>query len=376
MSKDITYVGMDVHKDTIAVAYARGSGEPTVWGIVPNKPQAVAKVMRRLGSFEQLSCCYEAGPCGYALYRQLRELGIECRVVAPSQIPVKPGDRVKTDRRDARKLASLLRNGDLEPVWVPDVEHEGFRELTRARDAAKRDLQRHRNQATKLLLRLGVTPPFGIKRWGKAYWMWIEAVKLPTEAQTLVLGEYLRSVRQAEELVGRIEREIEQAVAKSPLSKSIAELQALRGVKLISAATLMAELGDIRRFGSPRELMSYAGLVCSERSSGGSVYRGKLTKAGNSLVRFVAVEAAHHYRHVPKVGPALKKRHEGLSEEAKEIAWKAQCRLNRRYRKMMGRGVLYQKVVTALARELLGFVWAIVRAVSSSLPAKQTGEAA
>ena len=177
MSKDITYVGLDVHKDTIAVAYARGSGEPTVWGIVPNKPQAVAKVMRRLGSFEQLSCCYEAGPCGYALYRQLRELGIECRVVAPSQIPVKPGDRVKTDRRDARKLASLLRNGDLEPVWVPDVEHEGFRELTRARDAAKRDLQRHRNQATKLLLRLGVTPSFGIKRWGKAYWMWIEAVK-------------------------------------------------------------------------------------------------------------------------------------------------------------------------------------------------------
>lgn len=363
MGKDITYVGLDVHKERIAVAYARGSGELVGWGVVPNKPEAVVKVMRQLGPFEQLSCCYEAGPCGYTLYRQLAELKIKCLVVAPSEIPVKPGDRVKTDRRDARKLASLLRSGDLEPVWVPDVEHEGFRDLTRAREAAKRDLQRHRNQATKLLLRLGICPPAGIKNWGRAYWVWIEALKLPTEAQGLVLGEYLRLVRQAEELVERWEREVEQAVAKSLLSKSVAELQALRGVKLISAATLMAELGDISRFDSPRELMGYAGLVCSERSTGGSIHRGRLTKAGNSLVRFVVVEAAHHYRHLPKVGLALKKRQQGLSEESKQIAWKAQCRLNRRYRQMMGRGVAYQKVVTALARELLGFVWAIARNV-------------
>jgi transposase len=375
VDKDITYVGMDVHKDTIAVAYARGSGEVVGLGIFANKREVMEKVMRRLGPFDQLSCCYEAGPCGYVLYRQLTELKIRCWVVAPSKIPVKPGDRVKTDRRDARRLVSLLRSGDLEPVWVPGVEHEGLRDLTRAREAAKRDLQRHRNRVTKLLLRLGIDAPAGIKGWGKGYWRWIQALKLPTEAQSLVLGEELQLVRQAEELVKRWAVEIEQAMAKSSLRQTIAELQALRGVKVVSAATLMAELGDIRRFDSPRELMSYAGLVCTERSSGGSVHRGSLTKAGNSLVRFVVVEAAHHYRHLPKVSLELKKRQAGLSEESKRISWKAQCRLNQRFRRLGGRGVPYQKVVAALARELLGFIWAIARAVKD-LPAPQAAVAA
>ncbi len=361
MEKDITYVGMDVHKDTIAVSYARGDSRPQGWGVIPNKVNVVLKTLRKLGSFDRVYCCYEAGPCGYVLYRKLTEAGIRCIVVAPSLIPQKPGDRVKTDRRDAGELASLLRSGDLSPVWVPDVEHEGLRDLTRAREAARRDLQRHRNQVSKFLLRLGVYPPDGVKNWSHGYWKWIEALQLPTVAQGLVLREQLQAVRQAEELVGRLEAEIEQAIEKSPLAKTVSELQALKGVKLLTAATLVAELGEISRFQSARELMGYSGLVCSESSSAGKVRRGSLTKAGNAVVRWVVVEAAHHYRHLPKVSLDLKKRQEGCSETAKGIAWKAQGRLNRRYRRLSGRGLPTPKVVAAVARELLGFVWAIAR---------------
>ncbi|MEW6049223.1 MAG: IS110 family transposase [Bacillota bacterium] len=352
---------MDVHKETIAVAYVRGGSKPEVWGLIPNKVAVVLKTLRKLGPFDRLHCCYEAGPCGYVLYRKLTEAGISCVVVAPSLIPQKPGDRVKTDRRDAGKLAGLLRSGELSPVWVPGVEHEGLRDLTRARQAARQDLQRHRNRVGKFLLRLGMYPPEGVKSWGRGYWKWLEALQLPTVAQTLVLREQLQAVRRAEELLGRLEAEIERAAREGPLAGTVRELQALRGVKLISAATLVAELGDIGRFRSARELMGYSGLVCSEASSAGRVRRGPLTKTGNATVRWVAVEAAHHYRHLPKVSLDLKRRQEGCSEAAKEIAWKAQGRLNRRYRRLAGRGLPTPKVVAAVARELLGFIWAIAR---------------
>lgn len=330
-----TFVGLDVHKNqiTVAVAEGRHRGKVESLGSILNTPAAIAKLVRRLGPVEQLYFCYEAGPCGYTIYRQLTEMGARCDVVAPSLIPTKPGERVKTDRRDAKKLARLHRSGELTPVWVPDEAHEALRDLVRAREDAIEDLQRQRNRLTKFLLRLNLHPAAGVKRWSLQYRQWLESLRLKHAAQQVVLQEYLYAIHESETRVERYEKEMEVLAESSLLKPLIDALQALRGIAFISAATLVAEIGDLERFDHPANLMAYAGVVPSEYSSDQNRHQGRITKAGNAHVRRIIIESAWHYRKKPAVSKALKKRQEGLSEEIKAIAWKAQDRLNRKDRK-------------------------------------------
>jgi transposase len=359
MSKVSKFVGLDVHKESIAVAIARGDSAAESLGTIPNDPDAVVKLVHRLGADDGL-WCYEAGPCGYELRRRLSELGVNCIVVAPSLIPTKPGDRVKTDRRDALKLARLLRSGDLTAVWVPDAAHEAFRDLTRARQAAQEDVTRVRHRLTKLLLRLGVRAP--ATAWSKAYRQWLEALTLPQPLQQVVLEETRLAVAQGEQRVERLTAAITEAALQVSQAASIAAWQSLRGIRLTTAAMLGAEIGDVTRFRSPRELMAYTGVVPSEHSSGGSTRRGRITKTGNAHLRFALVEAAWHYRHGPRLSKALKARQQGQPAEVLAIAERAQRRLNSRYRHLVARKTKQQAVV-AVARELLGFIWAIAWAV-------------
>lgn len=367
MIHDTTFVGLDVHKDAISVAIAPGrGGEVRLLEAIPHRPEAVRALVRRLGTPARVRMAYEAGPCGYALYRQLSRLGVSCVVIAPSLVPRQPGQRIKTDRRDAVKLARLLRSGDLVPVWVPDEAHEALRDLTRAREDAQADLLRARHRVSKLLLRLGVIPSAGVRAWSKRYVQWVQTVTLTHASQQVVLREYLLAVDQARERVRRLEQELAEAAARSPQAALITALQAMRGIQLISAVTLVAELGDLTRFRTPRELMAYAGLVPAESSSGERQRRYGITKTGNAHVRYVAVEAAWHYRHAPGVWGKLKRRQRGQPEAIKAIAWKAQDRLHRRFRRLVGRGKRPQQAVVAVARELLGFVWAIAWEVRSA----------
>jgi transposase len=359
---DRKYVGLDVHKATIAVAVAdEGRGEVRKYGTIRNSPEAVLKLVRQLGSAERLVCCYEAGPCGYGLQRQLAGLGAVCTVVAPSLIPTRPGDRVKTDQRDAVKLARLLRAGELTSVWVPDAEHEGLRDLSRAREAARDARHRARQQVRKLLLRLGIAEPSGTKAWTQQYWAWLRAVQLAQPLQQVVLADAIETVEAGTARLQRLEQRVAQAATTGRHAPLITALQSLRGVGVITAVTLVAELGDLGRFATPRPLMAYVGLVPSEHSSGESQRRGRITKAGNSHVRHVLVQAAWHYRHAPTVTRALAARQDGQAAAVTDIAWKAQERLHGRYRKLAGRKGR-QKAVIAVARELVGFVWALAHA--------------
>jgi transposase len=363
--------GLDVHKETITVAVADGrGGEARSVGTIRNQPEAVARLVRKLGGPGRLVCCYEAGPCGYGLQRQLTALGATCQVVAPSLVPTRPGDRVKTDRRDALKLARLLRSGELTAVWVPEAAHEAVRDLSRARGDAREDLQRARQRLGKLLLRLGVHPPAGVRAWTKRHAAWLDTVRLPHPPQQVVLGEYRLAVTQAHERLKRLEGELALAAEQGPHAAVLAALQTCRGVGLITATTLVAELGDLRRFPSPRELMKYVGVVPSEASSGGRQRRGPVTKTGNRHVRHVIVEAAWHYRYPPRLAGLLKRRQAGQPEAVQAIAWKAQGRLHGRYRRLLARGKSKGTVIVALARELLGFLWAIAQQVA---PASASG---
>jgi transposase len=359
---DRKYVGLDVHKATIAVAVAdEGRGEERSYGTIKNTPEAVAKLVKKLGPAERLECCYEAGPCGYGLQRQLTGLGAACRVVAPSLIPTRPGDRVKTDRRDAVKLARLLRSGELTSVWVPDAEHEALRDLSRAREAARDDRHRARQRLGKLLLRLGIAEPRETNRWTRQYSAWLAELKLEQPLQQLVLADAIEAVETGTARLKKLEGEVAKAATTGRHAPLIAALQSLRGVGVITAVTLVAELGDLGRFPTPRPLMGYLGLVPSEHSSGASQRRGRITRAGNSHVRHVLVQAAWHYRHPPKLTRALRKRQAGQPEAVTAAAWRAQERLSTRYRKLAGRKGR-QKAVIAVARELAGFVWALARA--------------
>ena len=366
--KKVRFWGLDVHADSIAVAVAEPDGEVRSLGIIANREESIRRLIKKLGPPEQLRACYEAGPTGYVLYWQLTALGMKCEVVAPTLVPVKPGERVKTDRRDARKLAQSYRAGDLTPIWVPDEAHEGSRDLVRAREAAKQDQLRARHRLSKFSLHHGRRAPAGVKPWTLKYMDWVrEQVRFEQPAQEYTRWDYLHEVEHANDRVGRVEEAIREAVKLVPpaLREVIQALQALRGIAQISAVTIVSELGQISRFGGARELMGYSGAVPSE-DSGKRVQRGAITKTGNAHLRRVVVEAAWAYRHRPAIGATLRKRQEGMQEEVKEIAWKAQHRLHKRYRSLTARGKSQQKIVTALGRELLGFIWAIGMKVESN----------
>lgn len=352
------FLGLDVHKATIAVAVAERSGPPTLYGTIANDPTAVRKLVNQLGRQATLVAAYEAGPTGYALHRQLTGLGVACQVVAPSLVPRRAGDRVKTDARDAVALARLMRNGDLTPVWVPDPEHEGLRDLVRARYDAKVDLLRSRHRLTKLLLRHGIYPPPGVKHWTIRHQTWLSQQTLPQAAAQVVFEDYLATMRAAEDRVRRLEMSLQRCAQDSSQLALIVSLQALRGIGFLSAVTIVAEVGDVRRFPSPRQLMAYTGLVPSEHSSGESRHRGGITHSGNPYLRHVLVQAAHNARYLPNNSWALRQRQQGLPPDLVELAWKAQIRLHHRYRHLLGR-MGRPKAVTAVARELAGFVWAV-----------------
>lgn len=361
MGKGITFVGLDVHKDSITVAVAEEDDACRGLGTIPNQEDAVARLVRKIGPVSRLRVCYEAGPCGYGLYRELQAIGVQCQVVAPTLIPVRPGERVKTDRRDAEKLARLLRSGDLTAVWVPDAGHEALRDLVRAREAVKQDLLRARHRLTKLLLRLGQRYPRGGKSWSQRHMAWLRALVLPQPGQQAVKIDYLAEVEHQLERVARLDAELATVVAAAPraVRRIIEGLQVLHGVAQITAVTAVAEIGEFTRFAKPRELMAYGGIVPREHSSGGSIRRGAITKTGNARLRRVLIEAAWHYRHAPTPSWTVRQRRRGQPGAICRIADKAQQRLHLRYRRLLGRGKSKQIVVTALGRELLGFMWAI-----------------
>ncbi len=361
MSEFSKYVGLDVHAETIAVSVAdAGGGEPRYYGEIANRPGAVAGLVKKFSEpGQRLSFCHEAGPCGYGLYRQITVLGHRCDVVAPSLIPTKPGERVKTDRRDANKLSRLHRAGELTPVWVPGPEQEAIRDLTRAREDLKSLERRAKQRLGALLLRHGKRYRAGQKKWTQRYFAWLEQVKFDSEVQQIVFQEYVDTVTHLQGRVQALEVEMERALSGWSLAPVVEALMALRGVQLISAMTLMAELGDITRFDSPRQLMGYLGLVPSEHSSGRRQRRGAITKAGNAHARRTLVESAWSYRFPARKTAHLQRRARQTSEPVQAIAWTAQKRLCGRYRRLSERGKLPVQVCVAVARELAGFIWAI-----------------
>jgi transposase len=370
---------LDVHKEKILVGVAEPDGTVVDAGRIPNRREAVRRLIKRLGPVESLRVCYEAGPCGYVLYWQLAALGVHCGVVAPSLIPRKPGDRVKTDRRDARKLAMLYRAGLLTAVWVPDAAHEALRDLVRAREAAKRDELRARHRLGKFLLRRGVGPADGVKAWGKAHSLWLDTLKFERPEQEVVFLDYRHEVDHAVERVRRLDGAVDEAIQRAPASQRavIEGLQALRGVSKVTAVTVVSEVGQLSRFRRPGLLMGYTGMVSSEDSSGDRVKQGSITKTGNAHLRRVLIQAAWAYCRRPSLSPALKKRQAGLPPQIREISWKAQHRLSGRYRHLVSRGKLPQVAIVAVARELVGFLWDIaVRVEEQQRPKKQRSLAA
>lgn len=363
----VAYVALDTSKlrNAVAIAEAGRDGEIRYLGEIDNAPAATAKLARRLAKkHAALTFAYEAGPTGYGLYRQIKSLGHDCIVVAPSLIPHKPGDRVKTNRRDALSLARQLRAGDLTAVWVPDPHHEAVRDLSRARGAAVREQRAKRQQVSALLLRLGLHYP-GKTTWGKAHMAWLAGQKLAHLEQRIALEEMLHAVRQAGERIARLEQAIHAAVPDWSLAPSVTALMALRGIEFVAATTLLAEIGDLTRFRTPRELMAWLGMVPSEHSTGDRIRRGPITKTGNRRARSVLVECAWSYRHPPRVGRDKLARLEAAPPAVRDIAWKAQSRLTARYRALRRAGKLDVVAVTAVARELAAFIWAVGLAVGS-----------
>jgi transposase len=361
MKNKVRFLGLDVHAETIAVAIAEPDGEVRSLGTIANRAESVRKLVKKLGPAEHLKACYEAGPTGYVLYWQLAELGVACEVIAPTLVPMKAGDRVKTDRRDAERLARSYRSGDLTAVWVPDEGSEALRDLVRAREAAKQDQLRARHRLGKFLLRMGQRPAMGMKAWTAPYMAWVRQVHFTQLAREATMLDYLYEVDHMGERVKRLEQSITEAVklATPAVQEVVKGLQALRGIAEISAVTIVAELGSITRFENARQLMGYSGAVPSEDSSGQRTRRGSITKTGNAHLRRIVVEAAWSYRHRPAIGPRLRKRQEGVPEPIKEIAWKAQVRLTKRYARLAAAGKDQRKIITAVGRELLGFIWAI-----------------
>jgi transposase len=362
------FVAFDTSKlrNAVAVAEEGRTGEVRFFGEIDNTAEATAKLVRKLAAkYERVAFCYEAGPTGYGLYRQITELGHECMVVAPSLIPKKPGDRVKTNRRDALGLAKQLRAGDLTAVWVPDSRHEAMRDLTRARGAAVQDARMKGQQVSAFLLRLG-RHYAGKTPWTKAHLNWLASQKFEHPEQRIAFEELLLAVHQARERVVRLEEAIRLAVPDWSLAEVVQALIAMRGIDMVTATAFLAEIGDLSRFRTPRQLMAYLGLVPSERSTGDTVVRGPITKAGNRRARRLLIESAWSYRHPPRVGKDKQAKVAAAPRAVREIAWKAQLRLYARYRALTRKGKLKTVTITAMARELAAFIWAVSREIANT----------
>lgn len=363
------FVGLDVHKESISVAYAAsGVPEPPQFvGPIGTRKCDIDKLIRRLhAKAPRLVFAYEAGPCGYVLHRYLTSKGFDCHVVAPSLMPKRPGDRVKNDRRDAMEIARMLRAGDLTSVYVPTIEDEAIRDLCRARDATQVTLRAAKLRLKSFLLRLGLHYT-GKANWGPAHRRYLATVACPTPSQRIVFQESVLAVDEQVDRILRIEQELRELASSWRLYPVVEALQALRGVRWIVALTVVAELGDLTRFDNPRQLAAFVGLIPSEYSSGPTRRLGGITKAGNSRARRVLIEGAWSYRFPAKVSKEIQARIETLPKVVQGIGWKAQVRLCKRFRRLKSRGKHGNVAVTAIAREMLAFMWAIAREVPIAL---------
>jgi transposase len=350
-------------KHAVAIADVGREGEIRYLGEIDSSPATVERVIGKLaGRYEKLRVCYEAGPTGYGLYRQICALGHECTVVAPSLIPRRPGERIKTNRRDAVTLARLFRAGELTPVWVPDAVHEAVRDLVRAREVASRDLRKKRQQQLSFLLRHGRIFT-GRKHWSLAHRRWLADQKFQHPAQQIVFQDAVNAIEDAAARLRRLDEQLVAIVPSWSMAPVVTAYQSMRGVSFIAAVTFVAEIGDVRRFDNPRQLMAFLGLVPAERSTGERVRRAGLTLAGNRRARRVLVEGAWTYRYPARVSETLRPRLEGLPKTIRDIAWKAQIRLCARYRRLIATGKKTPVVIAAIAREMAAFLWAIGRHV-------------
>jgi transposase len=360
------FIGFDTakKKHAVAIADVGREGEIRYLGEIDSSPLTIERMIRKLaGRYEKLHFCYEAGPTGYGLYRQVRGLGHDCSVVAPSLIPKKSGERVKTNRRDAVSLARLFRAGELTSVWVPDTVHEAVRDLVRARETASQDLRRKRQQLLSFLLRHGRIFS-GRQHWSRAHLRWLAQQKFDHPAQQIVFQDAVDAIDDAAARLRRLDEQVAAIVPSWSMAPVVAAYQAMRGVSFVVAVTFVAEIGDLRRFDNPRQLMAFLGLVPSERSTGERVRRAGLTLAGNKRARRVLIEGAWSYRYPARVSQTLQARLEGLPKAVREIAWKAQIRLCARYRRLTAAGKKLPVVIAAIAREMAAFLWAIARHVA------------
>ena len=368
MNKDsIIFIGLDTHKDFCEVAYCldERTALPESLGRITTSKQAISKLARQLQSKypkATLHFVYEAGPCGYWIYRLLTKLGHCCYIVSPSLIPKHPGDRVKTDKRDALKLTRLLKNADIHPIYVPEPEDEAVRDLSRARETAMHDLKKAKQRLKLFFLRNNISYA-GSDRWGAKHRRWLTELILPHPAQQIVLQEFITTLNERFSRLERLDNELKHHVSRWRYYPVVQALQAMRGIKLIVAAGVIAELGDLTRFDHPNKLMSYLGLVPSEHSSGGHRRLGAITKCGNSRARRLLIEGAHAYRYPARMSTEIQKRQEGLPPNISEIAWDAQLRLCKRYQRLMHRGKHRNVVVTAIAREMSAYLWEIAKNV-------------
>jgi transposase len=364
-----TYVGVDAHKKDLFIAMLIGDARrPDTW-TVPNEPTAIKRLVRKLerAAPGPVRMCYEAGPCGYALQRQVTTPRVSCQVIAPALVPRKPGDRIKTNRRDARKLAELFRAGLLTEVRPPTPEDEAVRDLCRARDDAREDLQRSRHRLGKLLLRRGLHYHGG-RNWTKGHRRWIAGLEWTQPAERVVVDDYLLAIDHLESRLSELDARLAEVAATEPYREHVGWLRCFRGIDTLTAMLILAELHDFRRFPSPRALMAYLGLVPGEDSTGDKHRRGRITRTGNALVRRLLVETAWHYQHRPSIGVALRRRRTGQPGRVIAVADKAQQRLCRRFRRLMEQHKPAPKVAVAIARELAGFLWAALH--PASVPAR------
>jgi len=374
MQKTVYYIGLDVHKETVAIAYIKSNSrsEAIYYGTCGGSNLAVEKALRKLAKqlkvkFQDLKVCYEAGPTGFVLGRRLIQLKLDCVLCAPSKTERKPGDKIKTDKRDAQKLAKLFKNGDITTVRIPPELDEAVRDVCRARTDAVDDLSRSKQRLGAFLLRHGFRYS-GSARWSAAHMRYLRELTMPTDAQKVVLEFYLQTIDIYESRVAELKEKLIELLQGWEWKPVVDTLMGCKGFQEVAATTIISELGDLRRFENPRKLMAFVGLVPSEHSSGATRRQGSITKCGNSHARWMLIECAQHFRKAPKIGAALTTRQEGLSSEIKELSWRMQNRLHKRYVKLKARGKHENKCMVAIARELVAFIWEIQNKCSLTMP--------